>query len=190
MGKYISQNDLNLLYSRNLKSIGKEGIQSEVNSKRNENEPEKFSKTIFLSHSHLDKNIVNKIGLLFNRLQIELYIDWLDKSLPETPNRDTASIIIKKIQKSHRFLFLATFNGLRSRWCNWEVGVADAYRKDESLAILPIRSKSGNWRKNEYLQLYPEMIIETENLDSITVEMVSISLLNGDRVSLKNWLAG
>lgn len=188
MEKFISQKDLNLIYQQELRTVGKSGIHEEVESKRNEDRPDKFIRTMFLSHSHLDKNLVAKIVILFNKIQTELYLDWKDKSLPETPNRDTAMAIISKIQKCHKFLFLATYHGLRSRWCNWEVGVADAYRKDESIAVLPILSKTGNWKKNEYLQLYPEMKIETDNLDSITVDMVRIILLNGDVIPILDWL--
>jgi len=188
MEKFISQKNLENFYNKEVKSIGKKGIQDQIEQKRNESESKKASRTIFLSHSHLDKTIVNKIGLLFSKLNTELYVDWLDKTLPETTNKKTANAIKAKIQECKHFLFLATYHGLRSKWCNWELGIADSIKSDGKLAILPIETKSGNWAGNEYLNLYPEMKFEIENLDLLTVDKISIQQLDGKIVSLKSWL--
>lgn len=189
MEKFISQNKLEAFYKKELKSLGKEGIEEKVGKKRSEFlKGNKESKTIFLSHSHLDKTIVDKIGLLFGNLNAELYVDWLDKTLPETTNKVTASAIKSKIQDCHHFLFLATYHGLRSKWCNWELGIADSLKPENKLAILPIQSKSGNWSGNEYLQLYPEMRFENDDLDSLTISQISIQALDGKAISLEKWL--
>lgn len=189
MEKIISQNKLEAFYQKELKALGKEGIETKVRKKRSAFiSDHKNSKTIFLSHSHLDKTIVNKIGLLFGNLNAGLYIDWLDKTLPETTNRITASVIKNKIQDCHHFLFLATYHGLRSKWCNWELGIADSLKAENKLAILPIQSKSGNWSGSEYLQLYPEMKFENDDLDSLTINQISIQPLDGKVISLRQWL--
>lgn len=188
MEKYISQDKLNLFYTKELKSLGKKGIIERVETSRNDTKSDKSKRTIFFSHSHIDRTIVPKIGLLFDKLHTELYIDWMDKSLPSITDKQTATTIKAKIKNSHKFLFLATYHGLRSKWCNWEIGIADSVKGDDNLAILPIQTKSGSWKGNEYLQLYPEMKIETENLDLLTVDMISIHLLNGDTHTLKEWL--
>ncbi|MES2396321.1 MAG: toll/interleukin-1 receptor domain-containing protein [Bacteroidota bacterium] len=190
MNKLISQNNLEDFYKKEVKTIGKQNILEQIERKRNEGKIKKASnRTIFLSHSHLDKTIVSKIGLLFNKLDSELYVDWLDNSLPETPNKNTANAIKIKIQESKHFLFLATYHGLRSKWCNWELGIADSIVKENKLAILPIETKSGNWRGNEYLNLYPEMKFEITDLDLLTTDKIKIHQLDGTSLSLMEWLS-
>ena len=76
-------------------------------------------------------------------------------------------------------LLLATYHGLRSKWCNWELGIADSIKKSSNLAILPIESKSGNWKGNEYLQLYPEMKFGVSDLELLTVDEINIHELDG-----------
>jgi len=188
MEKLISQNDLESFYKKETNNLGKSGIKEKVDKTRGESKSNDARKTIFLSHSHLDKTIVNKIGLLFSNLKTELYVDWLDKTLPEETNKLTADTIKIRIQECNYFLFLATYHGLRSKWCNWELGVADSLKRGKNLAILPIESKSGNWKGNEYLQLYPEMKFETTDLELITVDEIKIRELNGKIISLKKWL--
>ena len=189
MTKYLSQNDLEKIYRKEIKNIGKKGIVEKVSKKRLTDNILPHSHQMFLSHSHIDKTIVSKISLLFDRLNTELYIDWLDKSLPEETNLKTAKTIKIKIEKSKKFLFLATYHGLRSKWCNWELGMADVLLTDENLAILPIQSKSGNWKGNEYLQLYPEMILEMDEIENLNENNIFIRKpSSGETISLLNWL--
>jgi hypothetical protein len=189
MKKYLSQNDLEKFYRKEIRTFGKEGIQEKISKKRTIYTESNFLGNIFLSHSHIDKTIVNKISLLFDKINTELYIDWLDKSMPEKTNIETATTIKNKINNSKKFLFLATYHGLRSRWCNWELGIADALKKSSNLAILPIESKSVNWRGSEYLQLYPEMKLEIEDLEDLNEQNIFIHSTSGEVVSLINWLS-
>ncbi|WP_316635581.1 toll/interleukin-1 receptor domain-containing protein [uncultured Flavobacterium sp.] len=186
MEKFISQNNLEQFYKKEIGIQGRKTVEEQIQKVRNDGS--KHIKSIFLSHSHLDKTIVNKISLLFSNLNINIYIDWLDKSLPEQTDRITASVIKSKIHETNHFLFLATYHGLRSKWCNWELGIADSFKNNEKLAILPIETKSGNWRGNEYLHLYPEMRFGSDNLDDLTVEKIKIHQLDGKIISFEDWL--
>lgn len=188
MKKLISQNQLNNILKEETKFRGKIGVKEFVEQKQREGKEKESNKIIFLSHSHLDKTIVSKISLLLDKIDTELYVDWLDKTLPDTTNKITADTIKNKIRECNYFLFLATYHGLRSKWCNWEIGIADILKSENKLAILPIQSKSGNWVGNEYLQLYPEMIIENENLDSLTLSDIYIKKTDGQSVLFKEWL--
>lgn len=182
----ISQNSLTEFYNKEIKSFGKKTLEDMLESSRvSSNKINK--KSVFLSHSHFDKTIVQKIGLLFNSMNAELYIDWMDNSLPKLTNTITAQLIKRKISECDNFLFLATYNGLRSKWCNWELGIADTL-KYERMAILPIESKSGKWEGNEYLNLYPEMIISDENLDVLTTDKIEINQIDGRRIAFNEWL--
>ena len=85
---------------------------------------------------------------------MDLYIDWQDASMPESPDATTASRIRNVIRGADVFLFLATRDSMASRWCPWELGFADGVKRDEQIAIIATRDASGNYYGNEYLQLY------------------------------------
>jgi len=88
---------------------------------------------------------------------LELYIDWEDTAMPETPNRETAQRIKDKIASTNFFLFLATPNSTGSRWCPWEIGCADRTKRHEEIFIIATIDSSGQWYGNEYLQLYRQI---------------------------------
>ncbi len=185
----ISTKKLEKLYRDEIKKNGKSSIENIVKAKRLTEERWENQKSIFLCHSHHDKTIVEKIILLFNKVDANIYVDWMDLAMPKVTNRETAEIIKTKIQHCSRFLFLASYYGLKSKWCDWELGVAYSTKKSDELAILPIESKSGNWQGSEYLQLYPMMLIDENDLNDVTSEKVTI-IKNGipNSVSLEQWL--
>jgi hypothetical protein len=186
MKKNISQNNLTDLYNSEITKRNRRIYEQDLIQKREEGTKSKSKKSIFLSHSHIDKTIVLKIGLLFDRIKAELYIDWMDKSLPEYTSDITAREIKTRIIETDRFLFLATYHGLRSKWCNWELGIADA--SNNKMAILPIETKSGKWKGNEYLKLYPEMQFTIDDLDKISINDINIKKTNGEIISFKEWM--
>lgn len=114
--------------------------------------------SIFLSHSHTDQLLVAKAVTFFRGLGINIYVDWMDQTMPEKPNGVTALKIKQKIQTNNKFILLATNNAIISKWCNWELGIGDVYKlNSDKLAILPLADNRGNWLGNEYLQLYPRI---------------------------------
>lgn len=110
-------------------------------------------KTLFLCHSHLDKDLVNGVIKYLSDAGWRVYVDWADTSMPETPNRETATRIKQKIIELDYFLFLATPNSMKSRWCPWEIGYADGKKSIDRILILPTSDNAGSYG-NEYLQLY------------------------------------
>ena len=117
------------------------------------------AKTIFLSHSHNDKELAKGLKNYLLSLGIDLYIDWLDSSMPSNTNKETASKIKGKIGKSDHVLVLATNNAVKSRWVPWEIGVADIKKSPSGVSILPVVDSSGKFEGNEYLQLYNRVVI-------------------------------
>ncbi len=117
-------------------------------------------KTAFLCHSHQDEALVKGLIVLLREQGIELYIDWLDHSMPEKPNKETASKIQRKIKDSNLFLFLATENSKASRWCPWEIGYADACPKN--IYIIPTSAGYETYG-NEYLDLYKRIDVASNN---------------------------
>lgn len=178
--KYISQKNLSFFLRKSGKSLAGDDIKK-IKGSGDRN------KSVFLSHSHLDKTIVNKISILLKQLETDIYVDWLDESMPVSTNDVTARNIKEKINSCSKFLFLATYHGIRSKWCLWELGLADQIKGTSNLAILPIESNAGNWKGNEYLQIYPEMKFQSTNLESISADEVVIQMPKSE-ISLRNWL--
>ncbi|MBI4913144.1 MAG: toll/interleukin-1 receptor domain-containing protein [Acidobacteria bacterium] len=109
------------------------------------------TRSAFLCHSHKDETLVKGLLTLFNEAGIDLYIDWKDHSMPETPNAATAKTIQDAIKDRTVFMFLATANAKASRWCPWEIGYADS--NSRKIFIVPTEDGAGTYG-NEYLQLY------------------------------------
>lgn len=137
---------------------GTRGLRGFVNESRT------FSKTtsitsIFLSHSHTDKDVIEQAKIFFENLGISIYVDWADKTMPESTNGVTAQKIKNQIIIGNdKFVLLATNNAVASKWCNWEVGIADPFKlPNKKIALLPLADNSGTWNGNEYLQIYPRI---------------------------------
>lgn len=108
----------------------------------------------FLCHSHDDAKNVQGLLALFQENGWRVYVDWQDAGMPETPTKETAQRIQRKIREMDYFLFLATENSVASRWCPWEIGYADSQKPADQLLIIPTKDRVGTWYGNEYLQLY------------------------------------
>lgn len=188
MTKHLSQTDLEKIYKAEVKKVGIHRFEEVKKNLRNNIIKVDEQPTMFLCHSHIDKTIVNKVLALFNTLGVNIYIDWMDSSLPRETDKNTGSIIKQKIENSDKFLFLATYNALRSKWCNWELGLAYSAKGETDFAVLPIESKSGKWSGNEYLALYPEMQIELDRIEALTAEDIAINFYGDKKVSFNNWL--
>jgi len=117
------------------------------------------SATIFLSHSHMDKELAKGLKTFLGTLRLNLYIDWEDTDMPSTPNRETASTLKKRIIATDFFLVLCTDNALKSRWVPWEIGIADMQKNFGKILIAPVIDKLGKFNGNEYLQLYRRIIM-------------------------------
>lgn len=125
----------------------------------------KKKKTAFLCHSHKDEHLALGLQILMAENGWDLYIDWQDNEMPETPDKRTAEKIKNRISSLNIFLFLATENSTSSRWCPWEIGYADSVKGYDHLFIIPTEDDYGRWHGNEYLQLYKKI---TEASDKTT----------------------
>lgn len=114
-------------------------------------------RTAFLCHSHHDRDLARGLQTLFREHECEVYLDWQDAEMPETPDRATAVKIQSKIRELDFFIFLATPRSTASRWCPWEIGYADRAKAHENIFIVETYDNEGNWYGNEYLQLYRQI---------------------------------
>lgn len=116
-------------------------------------------RTAFLCHSHKDEALVKGLIVIFREAGVDLYVDWLDQTMPEKPNKVTAQKIQNRIKTANIFLFLATANSKASRWCPWEIGYADGV--DKNIFIVPT-SDGNNTYGNEYLDLYRRIDVASD----------------------------
>jgi hypothetical protein len=118
--------------------------------------------TAFLCHSHKDKELVQGLQVLLAENGLDLYVDWQDHHMPDTPNKQTAENIKQRIIAYDWFLFLATPNSTDSRWCPWEIGYADSKKSHDKIFVIPTTDSSGSWYGNEYLQLYRQITFASD----------------------------
>jgi hypothetical protein len=156
------------------------------------NESRKFSKTVastsvFLSHSHKDKEVVKEAKIFFENLGVSIYVDWADQTMPERTNGRTAQQIKNKIISGNdKFILLATNNAISSKWCNWEVGIADPFKLlNKKIALLPLADNSGDWKGNEFLQVYPRI---ERNTAFYGENRYTIYYPDGSQDKLEDWL--
>lgn len=137
----ISQYELKAAAARNI-------------SAKNQRSKSYLQKTGFLCHSHKDREMALGLQQWLKEQGMDLYIDWQDASMPQTPDATTAARIRTVIRTADVFLFLATSDSMASRWCPWELGFSDGVNPNEQIAVISTRDASGNYYGNEYLQLY------------------------------------
>lgn len=114
-------------------------------------------KTVFLCHSHKDQELVKGLIRLLADANWDVYVDWLDETMPEKPNGETARRIKTRIRESDALVFLATEHSMASRWCPWEIGIADEAKSASRVFIVPTTTGYSTFG-SEYLDLYKRII--------------------------------
>jgi len=107
----------------------------------------------FLCHSHVDRELALGLQTALREHGLDLYIDWQDGTMPTTPNAETANKLRQRIVGCDLFLFLATENSMKSRWCPWELGYADGKKQNDRIVVVPT-SDGYTTHGSEYLGLY------------------------------------
>lgn len=127
------------------------------------NESTLYKTKIFLSHKHDEREFLEGAISLLKSYGVDIYVDWLDEGMPKTTSGQTAVRIKQKIKSNDKFILLATEGAIDSKWCNWELGLGDAAKYIEQIAIFPIKKEYANFTGNEYLEIYPYIF----NVDSL-----------------------
>lgn len=154
-----------------------------------------FKTKIFLSHKHEEKEVLEGAISLLKSYGVDVYVDWLDEGMPRTTSGYTAVRIKEKIKENHKFILLATEAAISSKWCNWELGLGDAAKYIEHIALLPVKRDYEDFSGSEYLQTYP-FIFNIESLQfykgtyrSKGTYVVYPSVNGDDKVvSIADWL--
>ncbi|OZC01456.1 toll/interleukin-1 receptor domain-containing protein [Rubricoccus marinus] len=128
-----------------------------------ESSPGTSYSSVFLSHSHLDKDLVEGLVDRLARLGVRVYVDWKDATLPASPSRDTVETIKKQIVANDVFMLLATDRALESKWVPWELGVADQAKGYDRIVVVPV-TRNGTYLGSEYVRVYRQLREELGSL--------------------------
>ncbi|MBN8706184.1 MAG: toll/interleukin-1 receptor domain-containing protein [Bacteroidetes bacterium] len=115
---------------------------------------------VFLSHKHDELTLLQDVVAFLNEEGVEIYVDWMDEEMPAYTNAKTALRLKEKIKVANKFILVATSNAIKSKWCNWELGLGDAAKYNEHIALFPINRTSQNFSGAEYLRIYPHIEFE------------------------------
>ena len=110
---------------------------------------------VFLSHKHDEQDILQDVVAFLKDEGVDVYVDWMDFSMPAYTNAETAHSLKQRIKIADKFILVATPNAINSKWCNWELGLGDAAKYKEHIALLPINKTYETFKGAEYLAIYP-----------------------------------
>jgi hypothetical protein len=152
---FITQSEL--LNQRRSSKTFSFSLNESLRSFKNESTNNKTK--IFLSHKHDELEQLEGAVSFLKTFGVDIYVDWLDDGMPKTTSGITAVRIKQKIKENHKFIFLATEASIQSKWCNWELGLGDAAKYIEHLALFPIKNDYSDFSGSEYLEIYPYIFI-------------------------------
>ena len=112
--------------------------------------------TMFLSHSHKDRDLIQPTLAFFRSHGVRIYVDWMDEGMPDVVSGETAKKLKERIQQQKKFVVLVTENSKDSRWVPWELGYADPTKGMDHIASFPV-TESVDFADNEYLKIYPKI---------------------------------
>ena len=144
---------------------------------------------VFLSHSSADNDALPIVIGFLEQHGAKVYIDKADKELPQKTSLETGVKLKERIAQCPKFIVLVTANSKSSRWIPWELGIADERKKLPNVAILPDVGNQSNadWPEQEYLGLYPRIVLNTFKDQTEPVWMV-LDHHNNTGTELRKWL--
>jgi len=152
---YISENQLSQYRNRTKTFSADNIVNLNENASRDKTKP-----MIFLSHKHDEFSILQDVIAFLKQEGVDVYVDWMDNAMPAYTNGATAIRLKNKIKSADKFILVATPEAINSKWCNWELGLGDAAKYIENIALFPINKASQAFRGAEYLRIYPYIDIE------------------------------
>lgn len=135
---------------------------------------------LFLSHSYRDADALVELKNKLNRLDINVYLDWVNDKDELKRNLacvETAKVLVERIKSSKAIMYVHTKDSLKSQWTPWELGLAFAYGK--KVCVLYVNEDA---EVPEYLGLYDKVEIENGNF------LITERNKEGNIVALKDWI--
>lgn len=112
---------------------------------------------VFLSHSHLDAQLILGVKMLLEAEGLKVYVDWMEDPQLDRSHVtvETAEVLRIRMRHSASLIFATSKSSSQSKWMPWELGYFDGFKPDY-VAILPlVQTSSEDFKGQEYLELYP-----------------------------------
>lgn len=148
-------------------------------------------KTVFLSHSSQDNDLLAGAAQVLENHGGRVYVDVGDASLCTGDCTEIAERLRKRIGQTRRFVMLATPKSKDSLWIPWELGLADGIHGAPQVALFPSAETwhDMEWSKREYLGLYRRIVWGDYSESPDKIWMV-IDHRNNEALPLEQWLKG
>ena len=120
----------------------------------------KEGKTVFLSHSSADNDLVPGVISVLEGHGGKVYVDKKDPALKEIAMVDIANRLRSAVRTCRKFVLLVTPRSKDSKWIPWELGLGDGVNHDVNVALFPSAETilEQQWSEQEYLGLYQRII--------------------------------
>ncbi len=117
-------------------------------------------KTVFLSHSSKDKELLPAVIHILESHGARVYVDVNDPGIPAVVSTETAQRLRNAIQRCAKFVLFVTPNSRDSHWIPWELGLADGTNSPKNVALFPSAETATEtkWAEQEYLGLYKRIL--------------------------------
>jgi len=122
-------------------------------------------KTVFLSYSSDDSEIVMFVYDILKRNGGKVYLDRFDPKLPKTDFTKVAKKLSEAAERCNKMVLLVSQNVQDSIWIPWEIGLGHGYHTRKNVALFLASDDLGDtsWKDQEYLGMY-QRIVENEYL--------------------------
>jgi hypothetical protein len=147
-----------------------------------------YGKTVFLSHSSKDHDLVAGVVLILENHGGRVYVDERDPELSNTDFQQTAERIRNVVTACRKFVLFVTERSRNSKWIPWELGLGDGSKKEHNVALFPSAEKfyEQSWSEQEYLGLYDRII--WGNIESKELEWLVLDHRGNTAIPLGEWL--
>jgi len=147
-------------------------------------------KSVFLSHSTKDDDLVGGVALILQNHGGNVYIDHSDPSISEDNCLAIAAHLRVVIHGCRKFVMLASPRSKDSTWMPWELGLGDGIHSPVNVAIFPSAETivDMKWSEREYLGLYRRIVWGTQEGQNGFMWLVWDFRTNTAE-KLSNWLA-
>ena len=98
---------------------------------------ENYGKTVFLSHSSKDHDLVPGVVLILENHGGRVYIDERDAELSTTDFHKTAERLRTVVRTCRKFVLFVSKQSKDSKWIPWELGLGDGSNREGNVALFP-----------------------------------------------------
>jgi hypothetical protein len=146
------------------------------------------NKTVFLSHSSADHDLVPAVALILENHGGRVYVDERDGQLGSDLFA-TAERLRSVVKACEKFVLLVTPRTKDSAWIPWELGLGDGEKRPHNVALFPSAESTydKSWSEREYLGLY-DRIVWGRFTGSARDELMVLKFRENSAVRLAEWL--